>query len=248
MATHTTKHTLHFHKTLIIDIETVPLTGDWEGLGTRLQKQWLRKMQFMRLPPEELADPAQVYRERAGIFAEFGRIVCIGMGFLHEEEELVTVRLKSVADEDEGVLLTNFCKLLQAFENKHKDVILCGHNIKEFDLPYICRRLLVHGMNLPPCLQLSGLKPWQIVHQDTLELWRFGDYKHYTSLELMAAVLDVTTSKSDMDGSEVGKVYWQQKDVGRIASYCLQDVYTTTLVYLKLKGWKGELPQPVYID
>src|SRR5690606_21163761 len=220
----------------------------WEAVDIRLKDQWRHKMKYMHLDADQSADPASVFQERAGIFAEFGKIVCIGLGFLHEEEDQTVVRLKAVADEDEKSLLQSFCKLLNTFEDKNKEVILCGHNIKEFDLPYICRRLLVNGMDLPPSLQLSGLKPWQITHQDTLELWRFGDYKHYTSLELMAAVLNVPSSKSDIDGSEVSRVYWEEKNLSRIAKYCLQDVYTTTLVYLKLKSWNAPLPLPIYLD
>lgn len=248
MMTHTNKHTVHFHKTLIIDIETVPVTGDWNAVDSRLQQQWLKKMKYMRLDPLEEASPDTIFQQKAGIFAEFGKIICIGLGFLNEEDGHVTIRLKSIEDDEEEVLLKTFCTLLSTFEKKHKDVVFCGHNIKEFDLPYICRRLMVHGIDLPPCLDLSGLKPWQIPHQDTLELWRFGDYKHYISLELMATVLDLPSSKSDIDGSEVASVYWQQNDLKRIAKYCLQDVYTTALVYLKLKSWKRALPQPVYID
>ena len=123
-----------------------------------------------------------------------------------------------------------------SFEQQHKEIFFCGHNIKEFDLPYLCRRMMINGLSLPQCLKMSGLKPWQVTHRDTMELWRFGDYKHYTSLDLLATVLGITSSKSDMDGSMVADAYWLENNLENISAYCLQDVYTTAMVYLRLKG------------
>ncbi len=247
MITHKKIDSMHFHKTLIIDIETVPLTDDWFSLPEALQKHWTHKMSFLHLTEEQKQSPETVFDERAGIYSEFGKIVCIGMGYIMNSEENLVVRLKSLKNDDEKELLQEFCKTVTHFAEQNKEVIFCGHNIKEFDIPYICRRMLINGLELPECLNISGLKPWQVLHQDTLELWRFGDYKSYVSLDLLAQVLQIPSSKSDIDGSQVAATYWKEKDLGRIADYCLRDVYTTALVYMKLKGWKGEIPQPLYV-
>jgi DNA polymerase elongation subunit (family B) len=236
-----------FHKTLIIDIETVPLVDEWNMLSNSLQKHWQHKMQFLHLNEEEMQQPANVFNTRAGIYAEFGKIVCIGLGYIAQQNDLDIVRLKSIQNDDEKALLEEFCELLTQFEKQHKDFQFCGHNIKEFDIPYICRRLIVNGIKLPSSLDIAGMKPWQINHLDTLELWRFGDYKSYISLDLLATILQVPTSKSDIDGSQVAEVYWKEKDLPRIASYCLKDVYTTTLVFLKLKDWTKALPEAHYV-
>lgn len=246
MITQKINDSIYFHKTLIIDIETVPLSGDWHELPEALQKHWLHKSGFLSLSEAEKTDPAYAFRNRAGIYAEFGKIVCIGMGFITKQDEKHVIRLKSICNDNEQALLQEFCDTLHSFERQHKDVLLCGHNIKEFDIPYICRRLLINNMPLPRTLDLAGLKPWQVVHQDTLELWRFGDHKHYTSLDLIALVLGLPSSKSDIDGSMVGEVYWQNGDLERIAAYCLKDIYTTALVYLRLKGCKDIYPEAVY--
>lgn len=246
MITHKKTERGYFHKTLIIDIETVPLSYDWNMLPDALKNHWLHKMNFLQLKDEEKADPDIVFRERAGIYSEFGKIVCIGMGYINQQNGVETIRLKSLQHDDEKELLTAFCQTIEHFREQNKEIIFCGHNIKEFDIPYICRRMLINGISLPACLDLGGLKPWQVSHQDTLELWRFGDYKNYVSLDLLAQVLGVPSSKSDMDGSQVAAAYWQHGDLNRISEYCLRDVYTTALVYMKLKGWKEALPEAVY--
>lgn len=247
MTTHTKTERVYFHKTLIIDIETVPLSYDWNMLPETLRNHWLHKMSFLPLSEEEKMDPEAVFRERAGIYSEFGKIVCIGMGYVSKQEGTETIRLKSIHNDDERELLLAFCRTIGHFREQHKEVIFCGHNIKEFDIPYICRRMLINGIPLPECLDLGGLKPWQVTHQDTLELWRFGDYKSYVSLDLLAHVLDVPSSKSDIDGSGVAAAYWQDNDIDRISRYCLRDVYTTAMVYMKLKGWKEALPEALYV-
>ena len=165
-----------------------------------------------------------------------GKVVCIGLGFISDKQDGMYIRLKSLQDHDEKNLLHTFCELISSFEQQHKEIFFCGHNIKEFDLPYLCRRMMINGLSLPQCLKMSGLKPWQVTHRDTMELWRFGDYKHYTSLDLLATVLGITSSKSDMDGSMVADAYWLENNLENISAYCLQDVYTTAMVYLRLKG------------
>ncbi len=246
MITHKKTERGYFHKTLIIDIETVPLSYDWNMLPETLKVHWLHKMNFLQLSDEEKSDPAAVFRERAGIYSEFGKIVCIGMGYVNRQNGTENIRLKSIQNDDEKELLLAFCQMIEHFKEQHKEIVFCGHNIKEFDIPYICRRMLINGIGLPSCLDLGGLKPWQVSHQDTLELWRFGDYKNYVSLDLLAHVLGVPSSKSDIDGSQVAATYWKEGDLSRIADYCLRDVYTTAMVYMKLKGWKDTLPEAVY--
>jgi DNA polymerase elongation subunit (family B) len=224
-----------FHKTLIIDIETVPEKKGWQELPEPLQQHWLHKASYLNLSEEAAVDAAISYAQRAGIFAEFGKIVCIGLGIVTIKDGEPVLRLKALKHDDEKALLQEFSDMIGTMEQQRKGIIFCGHNIKEFDLPYICRRLLIHGMPLPGCLKLSGKKPWEIPHEDTLELWRFGDYKHYTSLDLLANCLGVPSSKTDMDGSMVADAYWKENRLEDIARYCLQDIYTTTRVYLKLK-------------
>jgi len=247
MNTHKKVERTYFHKTLIIDIETVPLLYDWNMLPEGLKAHWLHKMNFLSLSDAEKEDPAAVFRDRAGIYSEFGKIVCIGLGYISLQGGAEEIRLKAIRNDDERQLLSEFCDTVAHFAAQNKELFFCGHNIKEFDIPYICRRMLIHGIGLPACLNLSGLRPWQVPHQDTLELWRFGDYKSYVSLDLLAQVLGVPSSKTGMDGGKVAAAYWEDRDLERITAYCLNDVYTTALVYMKLKGWKEAFPQPVYV-
>ncbi|HRP89548.1 MAG TPA: 3'-5' exonuclease [Edaphocola sp.] len=231
---------------LVIDIETVSNQKSFEVLDASLQKLWEHKASYLKLTEAEQAGSELSYFNHAGIYAEFGKIICIGIGFIQEKDELV--RVKMIANHNEQQLLTEFFELIKELEAKsNSNVVFCGHNIKEFDLPYICRRALVHKLSLPKSLELSGLKPWQILHQDTLELWRFGDYKHYTSLDLLAHILGVPSSKTDIDGSEVNSVYWLENDLKRISEYCGRDIYTTALVYLRLKGKSCAHFKPVYL-
>ncbi len=230
-----------FHKILIIDIETVPGKRNWNEVSEPLQKHWKHKSGLLSLSEEEAHDPAMSYAQRAGIYAEFGKIVCIGLGAIVQKGDTHILRMKALKNDNEIILLNDFCEIINNLNRQQRGIIFCGHNIKEFDLPYICRRLLIHGIPLPACLQLSGKKPWEILHEDTLELWRFGDYKHYSSLDLLANCLDVPSSKTTMDGSQVANAYWVENRLDDIANYCLQDIYTTTMVYLRLKEMQIDL-------
>jgi predicted PolB exonuclease-like 3'-5' exonuclease len=236
-------HPSTFHKTLVIDIETVPCVKSWNTLPEAMQLHWLKKMEHLVLSDEEKQDAAFCFENRAGIYAEFGKVICIGLGlFTSNEKKPSKIRLKALYNHDEKALLAEFSNTLKAFQKINKDLVFCGHNIKEFDIPYLCRRFIIQGLQMPEMMQFGGLKPWQVPLEDTLHLWRFGDYKHYTSLDLLASALDVPSSKTEMDGSEVAERYWKEDQIKEIADYCLQDVYTTSLVYLKLKGWQGSLP------
>jgi predicted PolB exonuclease-like 3'-5' exonuclease len=173
---------------------------------------------------------AAAYLDRAGIFAEFGKIVCISVGVVYRDKESkeLRVRLKSFADEDEKQLLSKFAQLLNQYYTNLNRQYLCGHNIKEFDVPYICRRMVIHQLELPAMLDVTGKKPWETKHLlDTMELWKFGDRKSFTSLKLLAAALGFPSPKDDIDGSQVGRVFWEEKDLDRIAHYCEKDVLAT---------------------
>lgn len=231
---------------LVIDIETVSGEKYFGHLSAAMQAHWQHKASLLKTGAEQV-DPAVSYRDKAAIYAEFGKVICIGIGFIDREEQ--QVRIKTLADREERELLIDFFELIQRLEKENKgDIVFCGHNIKEFDLPYICRRALVCGLKLPKSLELSGLKPWQVPHIDTLELWKFGDYKHYTSLDLMAEVLGIPSSKTDMDGSRVSEVYWENDDLERIATYCSRDIFTTALVYLRLNAHPVDSFDPVFVD
>lgn len=226
-------------KIMFLDVETVPVTASFEDLPGNLASLWEDKFSLMRNRfPEKYTEqttPAQAFETSAGIYSEFGKIVCISVGLLHFKNNKMKFRVKSFAGDDERVILTDFAALVTKFctSNEHT---LCGHNIKEFDVPYICRRMLINNVPLPEVLQLSGKKPWEIPLIDTLDLWKFGDYKNYTSLKLLTAVLGIPTPKDDIDGSMVAQVYYREKDIERIAKYCQKDVLATAQVLLRLKS------------
>ncbi|WP_238430320.1 ribonuclease H-like domain-containing protein [Chitinophaga agri] len=181
-------------------------------------------------------DAAEAYVDRAGIYAEFGKIVCISVGFFHVESGRYQLRIKSFHNDDEKVVLNSFLELVNKFHTKYPRFQFAGHNIKEFDIPFICRRSVIHQLSLPLPLQIHGFKPWEIPMLDTMQLWRFGDYKNYTSLKLLTAILGIPTPKDDIDGSMVGKVYWQDHDLERIASYCQKDVVAVGQLMMRFKG------------
>ncbi len=236
-----------FKHVLFIDIETVPCEADYSDLSEGLQKEWKRKAKFIKADNDADTDPAALFADKAGVYSEFAKVVCIGFGSLHKHENSWQIRLKSLTNDNEKVLLRDFCDMLERFANYHPDFRFCGHNIKEFDIPFLCRRLIINAMPLPASMQLSARKPWEVSHLDTLELWRFGDYKHYTSLVLLAEVLGIPSPKDDLDGSMVAPVFWKEKNLPRIAKYCLQDVLTTAKVFLKLKGIQDTI-DPVFVN
>lgn len=217
---------------IFLDIETVPFTNDYEALPERLKILWSKKTNFLRTDVFE--SDAKLYDSKAGIFAEFGRIVCVSVGVLIEDHSEKTLRIKSFYGHDEKQLLSDFTDMVtNGFKNK--EIFFCAHNGKEFDFPYLCRRLLVNQLPIPAALNITGKKPWEVKHLDTLDMWKFGDYKHYTSLELLATLFDVPTSKDDIDGSQVAGVYYNEKEgLERIKTYCEKDVAVLTQVYLRL--------------
>ena len=223
---------------LYLDIETVSGYPTYEELPEVMRPHWAKKAKSaLRRYNDELTEEevAEAYTDRAGIFAEFGKIVCISVGFLINTPDGYKMRVKSFASKSERELLTEFGELIAAHYNNTRTHGMCGHNVREFDIPYICRRMLINGVALPEALNIAGKKPWECKHiVDTLELWKFGDYKNYTSLALLAAVFGIPTPKDDIDGSEVGRVYWEEDDLDRIAIYCEKDVVATVQLMLKL--------------
>ncbi|HEV7231365.1 MAG TPA: 3'-5' exonuclease [Bacteroidia bacterium] len=225
---------------LFLDIETVPAYPDYHNVPESFKKLWDHKARFVR-KDKETDGPAEVYRS-AGIYAEFGKIICISAGYLRGNE----FRIKSFSGHDEKALLEEFSKLVVKHFNK-KDSLLCAHNGKEFDFPFIGRRMLVHGLRIPQILDLAGKKPWEVKLLDTMELWKFGDYKNFTSLMLLAAVFEIQTPKDDIDGSMVCRVYWEEKNLNRIITYCQKDVLTVAQILLKMKGQELLRPEQVVL-
>lgn len=233
--------TFDLYNILFLDIETVPGKADFEELSEEMQELWAVKCRnILRRPQDEIEydEIAETFKTHAGIYAEFGKIVCITAGFLTKGNgaDLPILRLKSFTNHMEAGLLEDFSELLGKYFNNPDRFAICGHNIKEFDIPYICRRLMVNQLPFPRMLDIAGRKPWETKHLlDTLELWKFGDIKNYTSLRLLAAVFDFPSPKDDMDGSDVASVYWEERDLDRIATYCEKDVLATTQLFLKMK-------------
>lgn len=214
-------------KVLFLDIETVPQYSVWEELSEADQKLWDKKTARQRTEEVSAED---FYLDRGGIMAEFGKIICISVGMLEKNE---TLKIKSFAGDDEKVLLQNFGEVFNS--PRLRDVILCAHNGKEFDFPWIARRFLINGMQPPVPFQMFGKKPWEIPHLDTMELWKFGDYKSYVSLELLAHVFGIPTPKDDIDGSMVSSIYYIEKDLPRIVEYCEKDVLTLANIFRKMR-------------
>ena len=218
---------------LFLDIETVSQQPVFENLPDEWKALWRRKAEvLLRNKDDETAE--SIYG-RAAIYAEFGKIICISCGVLQGNTTERKLILKSFCCDDEKKLLQDFADMMNKW-SFGPGKYLCAHNGKEFDFPYLCRRMTVHSVDIPPLLHLAGKKPWEVNHLDTMELWKFGDFKSYTSLNLLAHTLGVPTPKDDIDGSMVGDVYWKEKDLTRIVTYCQKDVITVAQVYLRLQG------------
>jgi uncharacterized protein YprB with RNaseH-like and TPR domain len=215
---------------LFLDIETVPQHPSFDDTSKEMRQLWEKKSKLL-IKKDDTETPDSIYRQ-AGIYAEFGKVVCISCGYFSADRKL---RIKSFCGDDEKNLLTEFSELLSKFFSKN-DKLLCAHNGKEFDFPFLARRMVINNVPLPPVLNTSGKKPWEVNHLDTLELWKFGDYKSFTSLLLLATVLGVPTPKDDIDGSMVWDVYWNEKNLPRIVTYCQKDVLTIAQIFLRFRG------------
>jgi len=223
---------MSLYNILFLDIETIPQKKTFDELSEPFKKLWSKKSKFIAATENTL--PEEVY-DRAGIYAEFGKIISIALGYFVSNNKTQSLRIKDFYGHDEALLLKEFKDLIET-KFKHKNILLCAHNGKEFDFPYIARRMIINQIKLPDCLNLSGKKPWEIQHIDTMEMWKFGDYKHYTSLELLATIFNIPTSKDDIDGSQVYHVYYVDNDLTRISEYCKKDVAVLAQVYLRLMG------------
>ncbi|NML58397.1 3'-5' exonuclease [Chryseobacterium cheonjiense] len=212
---------------LFIDIETVPGSGSWEDLSESEQMLWDKKTKYQRKDEISAQD---FYSEKAGIMAEFGKIICITIGMLEKND---TLKIKSFAGHDEKKILLEFGEIFNS--PRLREVILCAHNGKEFDFPWIARRFLINGIMPPVPFQMFGKKPWEIPHIDTMELWKFGDYKSFVSLELLAHLFGIPTPKDDIDGSMVSSIYYIEKDLQRIIDYCEKDVLTLANIFRRMR-------------
>jgi DNA polymerase elongation subunit (family B) len=213
---------------LFLDIETVPAASSYDALDPAMQSLWEKKSKQFRAQEQEAHE---VY-DRAGIYAEFGRIICISVGLIREANPF-SIRLKSFFGDDEKMLLSDFSVMLSKFCRSNRDAILCAHNGKEFDYPYIARRMIINSLKIPDILDNAGKKPWEVKLLDTMELWKFGDYKNYTSLDLLTNILGIPTPKDDIDGSMVAGIYYTDKDTERIVRYCEKDVLAMAQVILR---------------
>ena len=212
---------------LFLDIETVPQYENWENLPEDSQKLWAKKTFSQR---REEISAEDFYPERAGVMAEFGKIICISIGMMDKNE---TLKIRSFSSNDEKNLLDEFGQIFNS--PRLMNVILCAHNGKEFDLPWVARRFLINGLEPPAPFQMFGKKPWEVPHLDTMELWKFGDYKSFISLELMAHIFNVPTPKDDIDGSMVAEIYYKERDLPRIVAYCEKDVLTLANIFRRLR-------------
>ncbi len=223
---------LELEKVLFLDIETVPQTSDFKELDDDFRDLWESKSKYFR---EQQGMNLEESYDRAGIYSEFGKIICISVGYFAQSQEDRQFRIKSFSGDDEKKLLQEFADLLNSHFNR-SDQYLCAHNGKEFDFPYLSRRMLINGVSLPHHLDLAGKKPWEVQHLDTMVLWKFGDYKHFTSIKLLTKVFNIPTPKDDIDGSDVARVYYEDQDLDRIVQYCNKDVLAVAQIILKFKG------------
>ncbi len=220
---------INLNNILFLDIETVPEETSYLGMDEETKKLWEQKTQYQR--KDEVT--AEDFYERAGIWAEFGKIITISVGYFINKADVRNFRVTSFWGEEKKIL-QDFSNLLNQHYNGAQNV-LCGHNIKEFDIPFIARRMIINSVALPDKLNLFGKKPWEVPHLDTLELWKFGDFKHFTSLKLLTKVLGVPSPKGDIDGSEVARVFYVEKDIDRIVTYCEKDVIAVAQVFLRFR-------------
>jgi uncharacterized protein YprB with RNaseH-like and TPR domain len=220
---------INLNNILFLDIETVPQETSYLGMDEETKKLWEQKTQYQRRDDVNAED----FYERAGIWAEFGKIICISVGYFNNKSDVRNFRVTSFFGEEKKIL-QDFSNLLN--ENFRLTAhLLCGHNIKEFDIPFIARRMIINDLVLPQKINLFGKKPWEVPHLDTLELWKFGDYKHFTSLKLLTKIFGIKSPKDDIDGSEVARVYYIENDIDRIVTYCEKDVIAVAQVFLKMR-------------
>ncbi len=225
---------IKFDRILFLDIETVPQYLSLSEAPDSYRRLWEKKAGYIKKENEQ---PDDIYH-RAGIYAEFGKIICISTGMTVSREQKSFFRIHTFRGDDEKSILIDFRSFISKISG-NRELYLCAHNGKEFDFPYIARRMIVHGIQLPDILDIAGRKPWEVSHLDTMELWKFGDHKHYTSLELLAEIFGIPSPKTDIDGTMIAEVYWKNRDLKRIVEYCQRDVVTIAQI---MRRYKGESP------
>ena len=225
---------MNLNEIMVIDIETISGYDTYEKMPLKLQEHWQKKVDSTSYMKDQSA--SDQYTDKAAIYAEFGKIIVIGIGIYHTLDAETTLRVKTLASHDEKDLLKRFKDLLES-KFDQKKIKFCAHNGKEFDFPYLCRRMLVNGLVIPYSLNISGKKPWETPFIDTMELWKFGDRKNYTSLDLLTTLFEIPSSKTDIDGSKVSQVYYKEKTgIQKIAEYCQKDIIATAQLYLRLNN------------
>lgn len=231
-----------------VDTETIPGYKDFNDMPEELARMYERKFghELANNDPDKFDNFEDHYRARAALYPEFGKIVClvIGVIFVDDKDKQEKLKLKTLCGRHEDKLLAEAAPIIDKFDS------LVGHNSKEFDFPYLCKRFYVHGIQLPQILNIAGKKPWEVSLIDTMELWRFGSFKGSTSLELFAHCLGLPSPKQDMTGADVAKVYYEMFDhmkdgelpfeaesaaIQKIGKYCQGDVVTLANCYRKLK-------------
>ena len=222
---------IKMNNVLFLDIETVPQKENWSEVPEITKELFSKKTAYQR---KEEITPEDFY-ERAGIWAEFGKIICISVAYFTNVTQERNLRVTSFSGDNEKQILIYFKQLLETHFNKPYHV-LCAHNGKEFDFPYIARRMIVHQIELPAKLNLFGKKPWEVPHLDTMELWKFGDFKHYSSLQLLTSILGIPSPKDDIDGSEVARTYYKDKNLERIVSYCEKDTIAVAQLLIRFNN------------
>tara|TARA_B100000902_G_scaffold398522_1_gene465578 strand:+ start:1782 stop:2501 length:720 start_codon:yes stop_codon:yes gene_type:complete len=223
---------IDINKVLFIDIETVPIVYNFDSLSKDMKDIWKKKMVFLKNDEITYSD---LYRKKAGLMAEFSKVICVSVGHVLSKQSRDSIRIKSFYGDDEYKILSEVISLLnKTIENKKYNI--CAHNGKEFDFPFLSKRIIINGLKLPKILDISGKKPWEINHLDTMELWRFGDYKNYISLKLLSKLFNIPNPKEDIEGSQVSKIYYEEKDLERIKKYCEKDTLTVAQIMLKFQG------------
>ena len=231
---------INIYNLIYIDIETVPQKSSFQQLSETMQSLWAIKHSTLKIENETAEEG---YLKRAGVYSEFAKVICISIGFFRFDKDRLRnqFRVKTISGDDEKELLENFLTTIAKSFSEPERFHFCGHNIREFDLPFICRRLLVQGLGLPEILDLSGKRPWEVQDIDTLQLWKFGDFKNYTSLRLLTEILGIPSPKEDIEGKDVCRVYWEEHGLPRIVEYCQRDVVTVARLLLRFKGEKSIL-------
>jgi 3'-5' exonuclease len=237
-------HPYPVNNILFLDIETVPQYSSYQQLPEEWKQLWDIKAGYLIRNKED--ETFETIYPRAGIYAEFGKIICISCGIVHGSGDQKKISLKSFAGDNEALVLHGFADMLKKW-TANEQRYLCAHNGKEFDFPYLCRRMIINNIPIPSLLSMAGKKPWEVNHLDTMELWKFGDFKNYTSLNLLAHTLGIPTPKDDIDGSLVWEVYWKDKDLQRIVTYCQKDVVTVIQVLLRMLGEAQVRPDSIDI-